>query len=263
MRRWLEPVIQDLGYAVRSFRRSPAFTGVALLSLMLGIGATTAIFSVIYGVLIAPYPYAKPDEIWAPEVRAQDGRGGRAYLPGELHRLAELPAFADVMATSIETVLMTGEFAPESFGGVLLSGNAFNFLGVPPVVGPHDPTDRHPAKRRRRSCRGVELPAVAAPVRREPLSDWPDAAPERTPAHDRRCDAAALRLVRQRWILAPARAQAHGPAMDQPDCAPQARHFEGGGSKRNSPRSTRNWLARCRRRFRRRALRRRFATTWT
>ena len=59
MPRWLESVGQDLGYAARSFRRSPTFTLVALLSLTLGIGATTAIFSVIYGVLIAPYPYAK------------------------------------------------------------------------------------------------------------------------------------------------------------------------------------------------------------
>ena len=61
MRHWLEPLAQDLGYAVRSFRRSPAFMLVALLSLTLGIGATSAIFSVIYGVLIAPYPYAKPE----------------------------------------------------------------------------------------------------------------------------------------------------------------------------------------------------------
>ena len=49
------------------------------------------------------------------------------------------------MATSFETVLMTGEFAPESFGGVLMSGNAFNFLGVPPVVGRTiQPTDIRP-----------------------------------------------------------------------------------------------------------------------
>ena len=145
MQRWLETLGRDLGYAIRSFRRSPSFVLVALLSLTLGIGATSAIFSVIYGVLIAPYPYAKPGEIWAPEVRARDGRGGRGYTLDELRPLSEVPAFADVMATSMETVLMTGEFAPESFNGVLLSGNAFNFLGVPPVIGRTiQPTDIRP-----------------------------------------------------------------------------------------------------------------------
>ena len=145
MRRWLETLGHDLGYAIRSFRRSPAFVLVALLSLTLGIGATSAIFSGIYGVLISPYPYAKPKEIWAPEVRGRDGRGGHAYSLDELRSLVRVPAFSDVMATSIETVLLTGEFAPESFGGVLLSGNAFNFLGVPPVVGRTiQPTDIRP-----------------------------------------------------------------------------------------------------------------------
>ena len=126
---------QDLVYAVRSFRRSPAFTAVALLSLALGIGATCAIFSVIYGVLIAPYPYAKPDEIWSPEIVSLDHRSARGYLLDELPRVKALPAFSDVMATSGESVLMTGEFGPESFGGVLLTANAFNFLGVPPIAG--------------------------------------------------------------------------------------------------------------------------------
>jgi len=145
MRGWLGSLAQDLRYAARSFGRSPSYVLVALLSLTLGIGATSSIFSVIYGVLIAPYPYAKPGEIWAPQIRAIDGRGGRNYLLEELRPLSELPAFADVMATSIETVLMTGEFAPESFNGVLLSGNAFNFLGVPPVIGRTiQPTDIHP-----------------------------------------------------------------------------------------------------------------------
>jgi predicted permease len=108
---------------------------VALLSLTLGIGATSAIFSVIYGVLIAPYPYAKPGEIWAPDIRARDGRGGRGYQLDEFARLKEVPAIADVMGTYVESVLVTGEFAPESFRAVLMTGNAFNFLGVPPVAG--------------------------------------------------------------------------------------------------------------------------------
>ena len=135
MSRWLEPITQDLVYAVRSFRRSPAFILVALLSLTLGIGATSAIFSVIYGVLIAPYPYARPDEIWAPQVRGTDGRGGHGHSLDEFLQMAKLSPFSDVMATSAETVLMTGDFTPESFGGILMSGSAFNFLGVPPVAG--------------------------------------------------------------------------------------------------------------------------------
>ncbi|HTZ58468.1 MAG TPA: permease prefix domain 1-containing protein, partial [Acidobacteriaceae bacterium] len=65
---WAERLWQDIRYALRGFRRSPGFATVALLSLMLGIGASVALFSVIYGVLIAPYPYAKPNEIWAPAV---------------------------------------------------------------------------------------------------------------------------------------------------------------------------------------------------
>jgi putative ABC transport system permease protein len=142
MRRWLEQLTQDLGYAIRSFRRSPLFLMVALLSPTLGIGATSAIFSVICGVLIAPYPYARPNEIWAPDVRAIDGRGGHACSLDELRPLREVPAFADVMATSMESVLMTGEFAPESVRAVLMTGNAFNFLGVAPVIGrTTQPTD--------------------------------------------------------------------------------------------------------------------------
>ena len=136
MLRWFEALLQDVRYAVRSFRRGPAFTIVALLSLTLGIGATSSIFSVIYGVLIAPYPYAKPGEIWAPEIRGVDGKSGRGpHTIDEFRQIASLPAFSSVMATGGQPVLLTGEFAPESFYGVLLSGSAFNFLGVPPVIG--------------------------------------------------------------------------------------------------------------------------------
>jgi putative ABC transport system permease protein len=129
-------MLQDIRYAIRSFRRSPAFTLVALLSLTLGIGATSSIFSVIYGVLVAPYPYARPGEIWAPDIRGVDGRSGRgSHTIEEFRQIASLPAFSDVMATGGQPTLLTGEFTPESFFGVLLSGNAFNFLGVSPAIG--------------------------------------------------------------------------------------------------------------------------------
>jgi hypothetical protein len=65
---WAERLRQDIRYALRGFRRNPGFATAALLSLMLGIGASVALFSVVYAILIAPYPYAKPNEIWAPAV---------------------------------------------------------------------------------------------------------------------------------------------------------------------------------------------------
>src|SRR5262245_59556195 len=132
----MRTVGQDLRYAVRGLLKAPSFIVVALMSLALGIGATTALFSVIYGVLIAPYPYAKPDEIWAPSVRSlKSGQGGHGYTASEFLELQKAPMFSDVMATRYQQVLMTGDRSPESFGGVVVSANAFNFLGVPPILG--------------------------------------------------------------------------------------------------------------------------------
>ncbi len=134
---WLERLWQDLRYALRGFGKSLGFTAVALLSLMLGIGASTALFSVVYGVLIAPYPYAKSNEIWAPAVLGPKDslHGWHPYTRRELLEIEKISAFADVMATSYEPVLLTGENSPERFYGVLLTGGAFNFLGVKPLIG--------------------------------------------------------------------------------------------------------------------------------
>ena len=59
--------MNDLKFAFRQLLKNPGFTAVAVLTLALGIGATTALFSVIYGVLINPYPYARPQNIWTPD----------------------------------------------------------------------------------------------------------------------------------------------------------------------------------------------------
>jgi predicted permease len=116
--------------------KQKGFTAVAVLTLALGIGATTALFSVVHGVLISPYPYARPHEIWTPGViSANANQSMRPYLLSAYQEMANLPAFSDVMATSPGSVLMTGEFAPETFGGIRVSGNAFQFLGVPPLLG--------------------------------------------------------------------------------------------------------------------------------
>src|SRR5260370_37407409 len=132
----VETVWPDIRVVVRGLRKNPGYTGVSLLSLALGIGATTSIFSVVYGVLINPYPYAKPNEIWAPSIRSLKTPQGRgAHSIREFQEIAKLTAFSDVMATSWENVLLTGDRAPENFQGVLLSSNAFQFLGVQPIIG--------------------------------------------------------------------------------------------------------------------------------
>jgi putative ABC transport system permease protein len=134
---FIETSWQNLRYGLRVLRKSPMMTVVALLSLALGTGATTAIFSVVYGVLIAPYPYARTAEIWSPEIReARNPRQSRAvYHPSEYLELQQLPAFAQVMATIPENQLLTGDRAPENFTAVSVTGNAFQFLGVEPVLG--------------------------------------------------------------------------------------------------------------------------------
>ena len=189
----IESIGRDLRFALRTLRKNPGFTAVALLSLALGIGANTALFSVVYGVLLHPYPYEKPEEIWTPGVRSLTANRGRgSYSLGEYLEMARLAPFSDVMATGLESVLLTGEYAPESFQAVLLSGNAFRFLGVPPLLGRTiQPSD----ERRAGAGRGPELPRVAAALPGGPERPRKDAAAERSAAHGHRRHAAALRLV--------------------------------------------------------------------
>jgi putative ABC transport system permease protein len=146
---WPERLWQDVHYALRGFRKNPGFTVVALLSLMLGIGASISLFSVVYGVLIAPYPYARPNEIWTPSVLGpNDPVHSRHWYPlRELVEIQKLPAFADVMATSLQPVLLTGGTNPESLFAAYLTGGAFRFIDVPPLIGRTiQPFDIHPGR---------------------------------------------------------------------------------------------------------------------
>ncbi|HXJ41248.1 MAG TPA: ABC transporter permease [Bryobacteraceae bacterium] len=134
---WFERLRQDLKYAVRTFGRSPGFVVVAMLSLALGIGATTALFSVVYGVVIAPYPYARPNEIWAPAVTGpkEVAQGWHQYSRREYLEITKLPVFSAAMATDPQLALMTGERSPESVTAVTVTGGAFDFMGVRPLIG--------------------------------------------------------------------------------------------------------------------------------
>ena len=198
MQSWLEVLARDLAYAVRSLRRSPGFVLVALLSLMLGIGATSAIFSVVYGVLIEPYPYARPGEIWAPEAtRARRPR--RPYL--YRRRGAVAPRGPGLRRRDDDVDRDRADDGRVRAGELWRRAAVRKRLQLPRRATGHrqdDSTNRHPSRWRGRAGRRPELPSVAASLRRQPDGARTDVATEWPAAHDRRRHAAALRLVRQR-----------------------------------------------------------------
>jgi putative ABC transport system permease protein len=128
--------MNDLKFAFRQFFKNPSFTAVSVLTLALGIGATTAIFSVVYGVIISPYPYAKPGEIWMPGLRTAKGdQRMRPYRLAGFQEMEKLSSFESVMATRPGSMLLGGEYAPETVRTIEVTANAFQFLGVHPLLG--------------------------------------------------------------------------------------------------------------------------------
>jgi putative ABC transport system permease protein len=144
---WIETLWQDVRFGGRLLRKTPGFTAVAMLSLALGIGATTSIFSAIYGVLVSPYPYARASEIWAPQIldaRNPQRAGFRTHQMHDYLEIKKLPAFSEVMATRPDSRLLSGD-RPENFRAIGVTPNAFQFLAVPPVLGRTiEPSDVRP-----------------------------------------------------------------------------------------------------------------------
>jgi len=136
-------LLHDLRLAFRGFRRRPAFTAAAVASLALGIGASTAIFAVVYGVLLRPLPFAEPDRLMTVSPRFA-GPGGFApeswsYPYFEAFRASQ-QSFSAVAAYAPAAFNLAGEpgeadVPPERVHGEYVSAEYFPVLGVAPVVG--------------------------------------------------------------------------------------------------------------------------------
>jgi predicted permease len=128
--------MQDLRFAFRQFRKSPGFVITAVLSLMLGIGATTAIFSVIYGVLLDPYPYKDNDRMVHVDLLDKSNRGPLLMVSGiGLQQLKQTSSVEDVFLQQDQTQNLTGAEIPISVNVGMYSANLFEYMGVPPVLG--------------------------------------------------------------------------------------------------------------------------------
>jgi putative ABC transport system permease protein len=129
-------LLQDLHYAIRQIWKAPGFALTALVSLTLGIGATTAIFSVVYGVLLDPYPYQDADRMVHVELRDKTDRGPLLFVNGnEYQELRQAASIDDVFLQNQRQETLTGGQFPISVVVGQYSPNLFTYMSVPPALG--------------------------------------------------------------------------------------------------------------------------------
>ncbi len=133
----MRSVLQDLRYAIRQLVKSLGFTLTCLLSLACGIAATTAVFSVVWAVLVEPYPYAHPDRmahLALGDFQSGQYQGFGITVP-QWEQLRTVPAIEDSVLTDRMNLTITGQELPENVRACLMTANGFHFFGVPPALG--------------------------------------------------------------------------------------------------------------------------------
>jgi predicted permease len=129
-------LLQDIRFAFRQFRQSPGFVLAAILSLTLGIGATTAIFSVVYAILFDPYPYRDANRMVHVELRDKSGPGPLLFVNGtEYPQLRAASSIDDVFLQQNKQQNLTGDQFPISVQVGIYSPNLFDYMGVPLALG--------------------------------------------------------------------------------------------------------------------------------
>jgi putative ABC transport system permease protein len=135
----MHSIWRDLRYALRGLANQPGFAILASITLALGIGAATTIFSVIHNVLLDPFPYTDAERVVQIQIRDTSSArpGGRTFFqtPEFLDYQEQNHVFEEVIGGSFEDVLHTTNEGTEQFNGGLTTPNMFRFLGVPAQIG--------------------------------------------------------------------------------------------------------------------------------
>jgi len=135
--RMISGLIQDLRFAFRQLRKKPGFATVAALTLALGIGASSIIFSIVYNGVLYPFPYRSAQRLTAIQIKATDGQDGMGVYP-----LSDVKAlrdgnhtFEDILAYGLWYVTYSHDNLTEMVKGVGAAPTATDFWGVPPLLG--------------------------------------------------------------------------------------------------------------------------------
>jgi hypothetical protein len=131
----MQSLLQDIRYALRMLVKNPGFTVVAILTLALGIGANTALFSVVNGVLLNPLPFSAPDQLVALYANRVHLERASISYPNFLDWQRENHTFASMAAFRPDDFNLTGVGEAEHIRGEMISADFFSTLGVKPEVG--------------------------------------------------------------------------------------------------------------------------------
>jgi putative ABC transport system permease protein len=133
----IEDLLQDLRFALRTLRKSPGFTAVAVATLALGIGANTAIFSVVNAVLLRPLPYASPGQlVFVPEAKPEAGISGLGMSYPTFAELREgNRVFSAIAGLGGHAQVLTGYGEPSEVSTVVVTSEFFSVLAAEPLLG--------------------------------------------------------------------------------------------------------------------------------
>src|SRR5262244_1942885 len=133
----MNTILQDIRFGLRMLLKSPSISIVATIALALGIGANTAIFSVVNAVLLRPLPFPDPDSLVSVfETDTQRGqiRGSHSY-PNFMDLRAQNTVFERVASYHSADYILTGSGEPARLQGSVVTADLFPLLGVPPMLG--------------------------------------------------------------------------------------------------------------------------------
>jgi predicted permease len=132
----MQTLLQDLRFALRQLVRNPGFSITSILSLTLGIGATVAVYSILYDAVLNPWPYAGIERISDVWLTDNSGREGTWGLTGpQIRQLRQTHAVEDVVASNYTSQTVTGSDVPDGATVVEMTGSHFQFLGLSPLLG--------------------------------------------------------------------------------------------------------------------------------